>query len=39
MFLFSKSTSPASGFINPVIKLNIVDFPTPLGPRIPSISP
>ena len=30
---------PKLGFNNPVIKLNIVDLPTPFGPNIPHISP
>ena len=29
---------PCLGVMSPVIKLNIVDFPTPLGPSIPKIS-
>ncbi len=28
---------PALGLINPVIRLNIVDLPTPFGPNIPKI--
>ena len=28
-----------TGLINPVIRLKIVDFPTPLGPNIPKICP
>ena len=28
---------PYFGLISPVIKLNIVDFPTPFGPSIPKI--
>ena len=30
---------PKSGFSNPIIILNSVDFPTPFGPNIPQISP
>ena len=30
---------PCFGVIRPVIKLNIVDLPTPLGPSIPNIVP
>jgi hypothetical protein len=30
---------PVRGRINPVIKLNTVDFPAPLGPMMDTISP
>ena len=41
LFTFSPQMKidPFSGDIRPVIKLKIVDLPTPLGPSIPKISP
>ena len=35
----SLNIDPKSGDINPVIKLKIVDFPTPFGPNKPKIWP
>ena len=34
---YSSFILPFFGLTKPVIKLNIVDFPTPLGPSIPKI--
>ncbi len=33
------ATSPLSGFSNPIIILNSVDLPAPLGPIMPTIAP
>ena len=32
-------TSPAFGFVSPVIRLSVVDFPQPVGPTIATNSP